>query len=88
MAGAIKTAIGAAVTAVTEVAEETPGKKAEKKAPAKKAAKKAIKKTPVKKSANKTPARKAAAVKKSRQNTSHRDGDLYWIGVMTHSSAL
>ena len=78
VAGAIKTAIGAAVIAVTEVAKETPAKKAEKKAPAKKSTKKAVAKKaakapPAKKTAaKKSPAKKAAAkkaVKKSATKT-------------------
>jgi hypothetical protein len=67
VAGAIKTAIGAAVTTVTEVLKKEPAKKvvtrkAAKKAPAKKLAKKAIaKKLPAKKTAaKKAPAEKAA----------------------------
>ena len=65
-AGAIKTAIGSAVTTVTEVLKKAPAKKAvkkkaAKKAPAKKVAKKAAaKNTPAKKAAKKTQAKKAA----------------------------
>jgi ribosomal protein S5 len=67
VAGAIKTAIGAAATTVTEVLKKEPAKKAvrkkaAKKPPAKKDAKKAVaKKTPAKKAAvKKTPAKKGA----------------------------
>jgi hypothetical protein len=77
VAGAIKTAIDAAVTTVTQVLHSAPAKKASakkavtkkaaKKAPAKKIAKKAAaKKTPVKKPAKKTitkPAKKAGRLR-------------------------
>ena len=67
VAGAIKTAIGAAVTTVAEVLKKEPAKKAvtrktAKKAPAKRFAKKAVaKKLPAKKAAKavKKPAKKA-----------------------------
>jgi hypothetical protein len=70
VASTIKTAIGAAATAVGEVLKKAPAKTAAKKSPAKKAAKKAVskkaaKKSPAKKTAKgaaakKTPAKKAA----------------------------
>jgi hypothetical protein len=68
VAGAIKTAVGAAVTTVTEVLKKAPAKKvAAKKATKKAPAKKAAKKTVTKKAAKKVPAKKVAkkgAVKK------------------------
>lgn len=75
VAGAIKTAIGAAVTTVTQVLNKDPvkeagTKKAAKKAPAKESAKKAVTK---KATAKKTPAQKTplkkAAVKKTPAKT-------------------
>jgi hypothetical protein len=60
-AGAIKTAIGSAVTTVTEVLKKAPPKKAVTRKAAKKVAKKATaKKSPAKKAAKKTQAKKAA----------------------------
>jgi hypothetical protein len=58
VASTIKTAIGAAATAVGEVLKKAPAKKAAKKSPAKKAAKKAVSKKAAKKSVKK-PAKKA-----------------------------
>ena len=72
VAGAIKTAIGAAVTTVGEVLKKAPAKKAAKKAVTKKAAKKAPAKKAAKKAAAKTtPAKKAAkkSVKKPAKNS-------------------
>ena len=69
VAGSVKTAVGAAVTTVTEVLTKTPSKKATikktaQKAPAKKAvAKKAVQKTPAKKAAKKVVVKKAVAKK-------------------------
>jgi hypothetical protein len=65
VAGAIKTAIGAAVTTVTEVLKKAPAKKVAKKAVTKKVAKrtspkKAAKKNMTKKAAKKAPAEKVA----------------------------
>jgi hypothetical protein len=58
VASTIKTAIGAAATAVGEVLKKAPAKTAAKKSPAKKAAKKAVSKKAAKKSVKK-PAKKA-----------------------------
>jgi|ERR1700677_2086432 hypothetical protein len=70
LAGGVKTAVGSAVTTVTEVLKSSPAKKAvtnkatikvPAKKPAKKAVtKKAVKKAPVNKSAKKAVAKKAA----------------------------
>ena len=65
VAGAIKTAFGAAVTTVSEVLKKAPAKKAAKKAVTKTAAKKAspkraAKKVVTKKAVKKTPAKKIA----------------------------
>jgi len=65
VAGAVKTAVGAAVTTVTEVLKNAPAKKAQAKNTAQKTP---AKKTLVKKSVKKVPARKVtkkAAVKKT-----------------------
>jgi uncharacterized protein YajQ (UPF0234 family) len=72
LAGGVKTALGAAVTTVTEVLKASPAKKtvtkkAVAKTPAKKAAtKKAVKKAPAKKAVKKAVAKKAT--KKSAPN--------------------
>ncbi len=61
VAGAIKTAIGGAMTAMSDVLKNEPAKKTAAKKPAKKsAAKKAVKKASAKKAAKKAPAKKAA----------------------------
>jgi hypothetical protein len=68
VAGAIKTAIDGAVTAVTEVLKKAPAKKAPKKAAKKAVAKKAAKRGSAKKVAKKAAAKKTAgknAAKKS-----------------------
>jgi hypothetical protein len=73
-AGAIKSAIEGAVTAVGDVLEKAPSKKVAKKAVAKKAAKKtpakkiAAKKAPVKKAAAKKAPAKKARVKKIKKS--------------------
>ena len=69
VAGAAKTAVGAAVTTVTEVlkkapATEAPAKQVVKKASAKKAIKKSVTKTAGKKSTAKKAAKKVVAKKK------------------------
>jgi hypothetical protein len=90
VAGSVKTAVGTAVTAVTDVLTKSPSKKATikktaqkapakkavaKKAPAKKSpAKKAAKKALVKKPAKKIPAKKA--VKKTATRTIKKSGRL------------
>jgi hypothetical protein len=61
VAGAIKTAFGAAVTTVSEVLKKAPAKRVKPRTTAKKPpVKKAAKKTVAKKAAKKTPAKKVA----------------------------
>src|ERR1700723_2987529 len=73
VAGSVKTAVGAAVTTVTEVLTKSPSKKATIKKTAQKApAKKAVQKTRAKKAAKKVPAKKA--VKKSAIKTIKKSG--------------
>jgi predicted flap endonuclease-1-like 5' DNA nuclease len=61
VAGAIKTAIGAAVTTVTEVLKKSPAKKAAKKAVTKRPAEKASSKKTTKKAVTKKAAKKSPA---------------------------
>jgi len=77
VAGAVKTAVGAAVTTVTEVLKRSPAKKAPakntaRKTPARQATKKAVvrkavKKTPAKKIAKKAAVKKTTAKKASKK---------------------
>ena len=79
VAGAIKTAIGGAVTAVTEVLKTEPAKKTAKKSGKKAVAKKAAKKAPAKKVAKETAARKTVAkraAKKSVKKPAKKAGRL------------
>ena len=76
VAGAIKTAIDAAVTTVTQVLDTAPGKKASGKKAAKKAVtKKAAKKSPAKKVAKKA-ADKTTQVKKAAKKTVNTSASL------------
>jgi hypothetical protein len=80
VAGAIKTAIDAAVTTVTEGLKTAPAKKASGKKPAKKSAtKKTAKKTPATKVAKKTAVKKTPvkkAAKKSLKKPAKKAGRL------------
>lgn len=68
VAGAIKTAIGGAVTAVTEVLKKEPATKAAKKVAKKAVGKKAAPKAPAKKVAKKAAAKKTVARKAAKKS--------------------
>jgi hypothetical protein len=88
VAGAIKTAIGAAVTTVTEVLKTAPAKKvAAKKAAQKAPAKKTTKKAPAKKVAKKAAAKKLTlkkATKKSVKKPAKKAGRRQQIVRSSH----